>query len=176
MNEMKRWLSAILTVTLLLFSCERIDPVYPDEPVVDYQGFSIYVTIDSLGNKTIAGRLTFDFTDGDGDLGMYALDENTSPDLPDSLKYNFYLQLYDLQGSDFVEVPDEEGGILRYRIPTLDKHPTKGTMDLDISYPIIVHDTIFYTFYIVDRSFNRSNTDSSEVVVLSGINLEDFDF
>jgi len=47
-------------------------------------------------------------------------------------------------------------------------------MDLDISYPIIVHDTIFYTFYIVDRSFNRSNTDSSEVIVLSGINLDEF--
>ena len=46
-------------------------------------------------------------------------------------------------------------------------------MDLDISYPVIVHDTIFYTFYIVDRSFNRSNTDTTDVIVLSGIDLDE---
>jgi hypothetical protein len=173
---MKGSLYTILAAVIVLFSCERVDPVYPDEPVIDYQGFSIFASKDSLGNTTIMGRLTFEFTDGDGNLGLYPLEENSDPELPDSLKYNFYLQLYDLQGYDFVEVPDEEGGILRYRIPNLDKNPTKGTLDLDISYPIIIHDTIFYTFYIVDRSFNRSNTDSSDVVVLSGINLEDFDF
>ena len=46
-------------------------------------------------------------------------------------------------------------------------------MDLDISYPLIVHDTVFYTFYIVDREFNHSNTDTTEVLVLSGIDLSD---
>lgn len=173
---MKGRFYTILAAALLVFSCERVEPEYPDEPVIDYQSFSIFASKDSLGNTIIMGRLTFDFTDGDGDLGLYPLEENTDPELPDSLKYNFYLQLYDLQGYEYVEVPEEKGGILRYRIPNLDKNPTKGTLDLDISYPIIIHDTIFYTFYIVDRSFNRSNTDSSEVVVLSGINLDDFDF
>ncbi len=174
MNLMKRRVFGILTGLFLMVSCEKIAPVYPDEPVVDYQSFSLFASIDSLGNKTVMGRLTFDFTDGDGDLGLYPLEENSDPDLPDSMKYNFYLQLYDLQNYEFVEIPDSKGGLLRYRIPNLDKNPTKGTMDLDISYPIIVHDTIFYTFYIVDRSFNRSNTDSSEVIVLSGIKLDDF--
>jgi len=60
-----------------------------------------------------------------------------------------------------------------YRIPYLDKQPLKGTMDLEISYPIIKYDTIFYTFYIYDRDYNRSNTDSTEVIVLSGIDLDD---
>ena len=55
----------------------------------------------------------------------------------------------------------------------LNKQPTKGIMDLDISYPVIVHDTIFYTFYIVDRTFNRSNTDTTDVIVLSGITLNE---
>jgi hypothetical protein len=84
------------------------------------------------------------------------------------------MQLYNLQGYDFVKVPEENGGILKYRIPYLNKQPLKGTIDLDISYPIIgIYDTIFYTFYIVDRSFNQSNTDSTEVIVLSGIDLND---
>lgn len=162
----------LLTLLLLLpFSCEEIEPEYPDIPHVDYQSFGLYVTTDELENRTLAGRLSFEFTDGDGNIGLAPLDENTNPDLPDSLKYNFYLQLYDLQGNEYVKIPAEEGGELRYRIPYLDKQPLKGTMDLDIFYPLIVHDTVFYTFYIVDRTFNHSNTDTTEVLVLSGIDL-----
>jgi len=164
---------AIASGFLLLISCETVSPVYPDEPVVDYQGFTLFASVDSLGNKTIMGRITFDFTDGDGDLGLLPIEENTNIELPDSLKYNFYLQVYDLQAYEYVKIPESEGGILKYRIPHLDKNPTNGTMDLDISYPVIFHDTIFYTFYIVDRAFNHSNTDSTDVVVLSGINLND---
>lgn len=159
---------------MLLVSCDKTgDEVYPDEPVVDYQGFGIYVSEDALGNKVVVGRITFDFIDGDGNLGLPELEENTNPILPDSLKYNFYLQLYDLQGYEYVKVPESEGGFLKYRIPFLNKQPLKGTMDLDISYPVIVYDTIFYTFYIVDRSFNISNTDTTDIIVLSGIDLDE---
>ncbi len=156
---------------MLLVSCDQDSEVYPDEPVVDYQSFGIYISEDALGNKVVFGRITFDFTDGDGNLGLPPLEENSNPLLPDSLKYNFFLQLYDLQGYEYVQVPESKGGLLKYRIPFLNKQPLKGTMDLDISYPLIVYDTIFYTFYIVDRSFNRSNTDSTDVIVLSGIDL-----
>lgn len=159
---------------LLLISCDEITDNYPDEPIVDYQGYGMYVSEDELGNKVLVSRISFDFTDGDGDLGLPPLEENSNPLLPDSLKYNFYLQLYDLQGYEFVEIPESNGGLLKYRIPPLLKEPTKGTMDLDISYPLIQYDTIFYTFYILDRSFNRSNTDTTDVMVLSGIDLDDY--
>jgi hypothetical protein len=159
---------------MLLVSCDEIAEVYPDEPIVDYQGFGLYSSEDELGNKVVVSRITFDFTDGDGNLGLPPLDGNSNPSLADSSKYNFYLQLYDLQGYEFVQIPESKGGLLKYRIPPLLKEPTKGTMDLDISYPIIEFDTIFYTFYIVDRSFNRSNTDTTDVMVLSGINLDDY--
>lgn len=171
--EMKFTPFAILILLMLLVSCDEEPETYPDEPLVDYQSFAIYISEDALGNQVVTGRLSFDFTDGDGNLGLPALEDNTNPNLPDSVKYNFYLQLYDLQGYDFVKIPESKGGILKYRIPLLLKQPTKGTMDLDISYPIIEYDTIFYTFYIVDRSFNRSNTDSTDVIVLSGISLDE---
>jgi hypothetical protein len=158
---------------MLLVSCDEITEDYPDEPIVDYQGFGLYFSEDELGNKVIVTQITFDFTDGDGNLGLPPLEGNLNPFLPDSLKYNFYLQLYDLQGYEFVQIPESKGGFLKYRIPFLYKEPLKGTMDLDISYPLIEYDTIFYTFYIVDRTFNRSNTDSTDVMVLSGIDLDD---
>ena len=158
---------------ILLASCDEVTETYPDEPVVDYQSFGIYISEDALGNQVVIGRLTFDFTDGDGNLGLPPLEENSNPFLPDSMKYNFYLQLYDLEGYEFVQIPESEGGILKYRIPFLAKQPTKGIMDLDISYPLIVHDTIFYTFYIVDRTFNHSNTDTTDIIVLSEIDLDE---
>ena len=158
---------------MLLVSCNEVTETYPDEPVVDYQTFSIYISEDALGNQVVIGRITFDFTDGDGNLGLPPLEENSNPLLPDSMKYNFYLQLYDLEGYEFVKIPESDGGILKYRIPLLNKEPTKGIMDLDISYPVIVHDTIFYTFYIVDRTFNRSNTDTTDIIVLSEIDLDE---
>jgi hypothetical protein len=156
---------------IAVLSCEQVIPVYPDEPVVEYESFGFFISEDQLGNRTLIGRLAFEFTDGDGNLGLPELPQNTDPDLPDSIKYNFFLQLYDLQGFEYVKVPAEDGGVLKYRIPELDKNPTSGLMELDISYPIIVHDTIFYTFYIFDRDLNRSNTDSTDVQVLSGIDL-----
>ena len=164
--------ASILFVAVLLTSCNDINPVYPDVPVVDYQGFGLFIVTDALGNNTLVGKLSFDFTDGDGNIGLSPLIDTTDLSLPDTVKYNFFLQLYDLQGYDYVKVPEEDGGELKYRIPYLDKKPLSGTLDLEISYPVIKYDTIYYTFYIYDRDYNRSNTDTTDVIVLSGIDLE----
>ena len=169
---MKTFATLLFSVLLLMISCDEIDPVYPDEPVVDYQGFGLFITSDPLGNNILVGQLTFDFTDGDGNLGLPPLIDTTDLNVPDTVKYNFFLHLYDLQGYDWIQIPEEDGGILKYRIPYLNKQPLSGTMDLKIAYPIIIYDTIFYTFYIYDRDFNRSNIDSTDVIVLSGIDLD----
>jgi hypothetical protein len=164
--------SILFGALLLMISCNDIDPVYPDEPVVDYQGFGLFISVDGLGNNTLIGNLSFDFTDGDGNLGLLPLVDTSDLSVPDTVKFNFFLQLYDLQNYEFVEIPDEDGGVLKYRIPYLDKQPLKGTMDLQISYPIILYDTIYYTFWIYDRDYNRSNIDTTDIIVLSGIDLD----
>jgi len=169
---MRTFASILFSALLLMISCNDIDPVYPDEPHVDYQGFGLFIAVDALGNSTLIGQLSFDFTDGDGNLGLLPLVDTSYLNMPDTVKYNFFLQLYDLQGYEYVQIPDEDGGVLKYRIPYLDKQPLSGTMDLEISYPVIIYDTIYYTFYIYDRDFNRSNTDSTDIIVLSGIDLD----
>ncbi len=170
---MRRTISFIITGFLVLASCNEVTPVYPDEPVIDYQSFGLFVSLDELGNKSLFGQLTFNFTDGDGNLGLYPLPDTMGLGLPDSVKYNFFLQLYDMKNVEFEKVPEEDGGILKYRIPRLDNTPTSGKLELNISYPIITYDTIFYTFYIIDQDFNHSNTDSTDVIILSGINLDE---
>ena len=169
---MRIYTTTLFSALLLMISCDEITPVYPDEPVVDYQGFGLFIIVDPLGNNTLVGQLSFDFTDGDGNLGLPPLIDTTNLSLPDTVKFNFFLQLYDLQGYEYVKIPEEDGGILKYRIPYLNKQPLSGTLDLEISYPIIIYDTIYYTFYIYDRDFNRSNTDTTDVIVLSGIDLD----
>jgi len=170
---MKKKISVLLAGFLILASCNEVAPEYPDEPVIEYQGFGLFVSLDELGNKSLVGQLTFSFTDGDGNLGLHPLPDSMGLNLPDSVKYNFFLQLYDMKNFEFEKVPEEEGGILKYRIPNLDYTPTSGTLELNISYPVIVHDTIFYTFYIVDQDYNHSNTDTTDVIILSGINLDE---
>ena len=167
-----RHLLLIIALLLSAVSCQEIDPQYPDEPRVDYQGFGLYITTDALNNKILVGRLSFNFTDGDGNIGLNPYADTTGKNLPDTVKYNFFLHQYFLDGDDFVRVPDSKVGTLKYRIPYLDKQPLSGTLDLEISYPVINYDTIYYTFYIFDRDYNRSNTDTTEVIVLSGINLD----
>lgn len=164
----------VITILFFLVSCDEIAPEYSDIPEVEYQGYNLRILTDQLGNKTLVGRISFEFTDGDGDVGLPPLVESEEdPNIPDTVKYNFFLHTYDLKGYEFVEVPEEDGGFLKYRIPTLDKKPLRGTMELDISYPLILYDTIFYTFYIFDRALNRSNTDTTDVIVLSGIDLDE---
>lgn len=169
---MKKVFTLLTGALLLTVSCNDITTVYPDTPVVDYQGFGLFISVDGLGNRTLMGQLTFDFTDGDGNIGLPPLEDTTELSLPDTVKYNFFLQLYDLQDYEYVKVPESDGGVLKYRIPYLDKKPLSGTMDLQIAYPVIKYDTIYYTFYIYDRDYNRSNTDTTDVIVLSGINLD----
>ena len=169
---MRTLTSILFGALLLMISCNDIDPVYPDEPVVDYQGFGLFISVDGLGNNTLIGNLSFEFTDGDGNLGLLPLIDTTDLNVPDTVKFNFFLQLYDLQNYEYVEIPDEDGGLLKYRIPYLDKQPLKGTMALQISYPVILYDTIYYTFWIYDRDYNRSNIDSTDIIVLSGIDLD----
>ena len=169
-----RYFFAFIGMILISVSCEKIDPQYPDKPQIDYQGFALYITTDALNNKTLIGQLSFDFTDGDGNIGLNPYTDTTNINLPDSLRYNFFLQMYNLEGYAYVKVPAGEGGVLKYRIPYLDKKPLSGTMELEISYPSIGdYDTIYYTFYIYDRDLNRSNVDTTQVIVLSGIDLEE---
>ena len=129
---MRNIVQSILAALLILVSCERIGPEFPDEPVIDYQTFDLFITVDELNNKTLVGKLSFEFTDGDGNLGLPPLPDSSGINLPDTVKYNFFLQLYDLKGIEYEMVPEEDGGILKYRIPYLNKQPLSGTIDLDI--------------------------------------------
>jgi len=167
---MKKLVVIFVLFTGLLYQCNEA-PVYPDQPIIDYESFYLYVSINSLDQEVLTGKVNFSFTDGDGNIGFEPENDTFNIGLPDSLRYNLFLQLYDYEEGDYVEIPEEEGGYLKYIIPYLDKQPLIGTISVTIEYPIIDYDTIFYTFFLYDRDLNRSNTDTTDVRILSGIEL-----
>lgn len=167
---MKRLCVIGIFLTLFLAQC-REPETYPDEPVIRYESFVLYVQQNNLGVETLIGEVNFSFTDGDGNVGMEPISDTAAIGLPDTVQYNLFMQLYDYQDSAFIPIPEEEGGYLKYIIPFLDKQPLSGTISVTLEYPLIRYDTIFYTFYMVDRDYNRSNTDTTDTRILSGIEL-----
>lgn len=140
---------------------------YPDTPVIKFKSFDRFLSEDILGNKIILGKLEIEFTDGDGNIG---LNQPDLPDLPDSLKFNLFLTLHEFKNGNLVKVEGTEG-ILNYRVPFMERigqnKTMKGTITVDIEYKTIEYDTLAYTFYLMDRAFNRSNTDTTFLIVFN---------
>ncbi len=167
---------ALRTVLLLFFltisfrQCQEL-PEYPDVPIINYESFSLSITTNNLGQEVLTGKLNFSFTDGDGNVGLNPWPDSVAIELPDTQRYNLFLHTHDFQGNEFVKIPDDDGGVLKYMIPYMDKKPLSGTITVTIEYPFINYDTIFYTFYMYDRNLDRSNTDTTAVMILSEIEL-----
>lgn len=158
-----------LILILLIISLNQCyePPVYPDIPSINFENFYLYWSVNSLNQKVLTGKLNFSFTDGDGNIGFEPWPDTVAITLPDTQRYNLFLQLYDVQKNNYHLIPEEEGGYLKYIIPYLDKEPLSGTISVTIEYPILKYDTIFYSFFLFDRDYNRSNLDSTWVVDLS---------
>jgi hypothetical protein len=158
----------ILIFALLIFlgSCGPIEKL-PPEPAIEFRTFTLSDTIDILGNPARAGKLTFYFEDGDGDLGLAAPDGE-----PSSSGSNLFLQLYRKTGGIFELAPPSDPLYpSEYRIPYLDapgqNKILKGTIDVTIVYFLYNDtDTLYYDFWIKDRSGNESNTATTCVIVL----------
>jgi hypothetical protein len=167
---MKKVSIILLLFVVSLHQCQE-PVVYPDVPQIDYETFYLYVNVNSLNQEVLTGNLNFSFTDGDGNIGFEPWPDTLAITLPDTQRYNLFLQLYDYKDNEYVQIPEEEGGYLKYIIPYLDKQPLTGTVSVTIEYPIITYDTIFYTFFLYDREYNKSNIDTTDVQILSGIEL-----
>ena len=57
-----------------------------------------------------------------------------------------------------------------YRIPPLDREgqnkTLQGEIEVEIEYYSIDYDTLKYSFYLIDRAYHRSNTDTTTEILL----------
>jgi hypothetical protein len=151
----------------LLSSCFKKEE-YPIEPVITYDSYKF------IGDSL---ELTFNFTDGDGDLGLNDNDTLTPYDTSSFFQYNLYIHYFeknDLVGWENGLNLAGDTVIFPYRIePILTNGKAKGIkgkMEVNLSHlyynPLSMEsDTIKYTIQLIDKALNKSNIIESAVII-----------
>ncbi len=168
MTCMKRWttiLTLFLVILILHFSCRKTQN-YSIIPEIKYKDFILDDTTDLLGNKGLVGQISFEFVDGDGDIGLMQPDDSIGPD--DTLYYNMFFTLFAVIDGEITKPELKQP--LNYRIPYIkpeSQDPTvKGIIKVDFLYFSFAYDTISYDFFIRDRKKHDSNIESSPFFIL----------
>ena len=163
----KIFLAVVITILLASVSCVKIQTL-PPEPRIEYISFTVFDTVDILGNDTKGGRLKFYFEDGDGDIGLPV---PSAGQLYDST--NLFFTLYRKTDGVLVQAPANDP--LKpsdYRIPYMERlgqnKILKGTISVTFLYLFYSEsDTVKYNFYIKDRAGNESNIATTSEIAVS---------
>jgi len=160
-----------LALLVILTSCRKVVD-YPDVPSISFKSAVSVDSTDILQNPVKRVTVTFHLIDGNGDIGL-GITDTTGPFNKDSTYYyNLFLMEYKFVDGTYVEVPAPDG-VKKYRIPDLTPSGQNKTLIADISvtmeYPYSQSDPLPYSqfryeFYVVDRSLNVSNRDTSSVI------------
>jgi hypothetical protein len=169
MFTMKLYTKISLFLLILLFTgltaCIK-EEQYPLEPYIEYGGFT---TLRDVKGKDSLGAITISYTDGDGNIGLFAWDT------VEPRKYNFYLKFMQYVNKQLVEVKPADTTItFNARIPLLTpagkNKNIKGdiTMSLELYFArqMLLSDTIAFEIYIKDRDLNKSNVVETPMFII----------
>jgi hypothetical protein len=166
MMKISKYLIFAIISGLSLFSCRKIEQL-PPIPNIEFTSFTVFDTIDILGNTAKGGRLKFHFKDGDGDLGL------NTPSANQTDTTNLFFTLFRKKDGILSEaLPSDPLLPSSYRIPYMERTGVdkilKGTISVTFLYLFTYPgDTIKYDFYIKDRGDHSSNTASTTEIGLS---------
>jgi hypothetical protein len=126
------------------FSCTP-DPVFPDEPILTFKEFQYN------GSDTL--KAVFSFTDGDGDIGVATVGNDSNMVLtlyykgPDGL---FHVARPGISTTDSI--------YYTYRIPELadGQSGLEGDIYLVVNPQFMLYDTIQFNAFLLDQSNNKS--------------------
>jgi hypothetical protein len=160
-------ISLILLIPLFagLTGCIK-EEQYPLVPHIEYGGF---YTIRDINGKDSLGAITVSYTDGDGNIGLFAWDT------VEPRKYNYYLKFMQKLNNQLVEVEPVDSSVtfnarIPYLAPAGRNKNIKGdiTMSLQLYFArrILQSDTIAFEIYIVDRDLNNSNVVETPLFVI----------
>jgi hypothetical protein len=167
------YLVIVSLVVLAMSSCRKIEHLSP-VPHIEFRSFTVFDSIDPLGNFVKGGRLKFYFEDGDGDLGL------ASPVSGQIDTVNLFFTSFRKIGETMQEItsPNDPISAFRYRIPYMERlgqnKILKGTITVAFLYQFYEpadSDVIRYDFYIKDRALNESNVVSTSEIKLSLNNI-----
>ena len=168
-SNVTKVLILIVTIGLIFGSCRKFEE-YPEIPEIEFVDFPLVINTSS--GIIERGILTFNYKDGDGDLGLDTGDTLPPFDFSSPYYYNLIITYFEKQNGVFVKVPllswNSDSSYydtltFNSRFPVLT--PESGNMNIkgvfqDTLYvynPISEYDTIKFSFYIYDRALNQSN-------------------
>ena len=163
-----KYLHIFLLLGIILLSCKK-PHTYSEIPEIKFKEVIVKDTTDYLDNKELLTQLIFTFVDGDGDIGLKTSDTIYPYDSA-NYYYNLYIESYEIKNGKIEHI--NLTNPLRYRMPYVDasgqNKTLKGTIMTDIfyNYPL-KYDTILYSFFIYDRSLNKSNIAYSDTIILT---------
>ena len=141
---------------LIISSCVKQEK-YSEIPEISLRPF---VLIFDMGQYAVKGVLSFDFQDGNGDIGLNPGDTFPPFNRDGDYYYNLVIRYFEKQDSIYVEVVLDPP--FSARIPVLNPdYPGKAikgfvsdTLAMD---PAPAFDTVRFEFFIYDRVLNKSN-------------------
>jgi len=147
-------------------SCNKEED-FSDIPYIEFLDFTKNPNANNIDEK---GILKIYFTDGDNDMGLG--DGDTLPPFDKSSKYyyNFFINYFEKQHGQFVEVIPAV--TFNSRIPVLNSSSSNGALkgeieiELFINNPYSAYDTIRFDAYIADRALHESNVISTPEIIL----------
>lgn len=178
---MMKLLTKILFLLLLcltvFWGCRKFEE-FPNVPALTNGQF--VVLMNPSTGITERGVLMFEYTDGDGDLGLSPRDTLPPFDRQSEYYYNLIIKYFEKQQGVFVEVPLLTWNADSARFDTLtfnSRFPVltpesgnqaiKGSFEdtLFIYNPLSTYDTIKFEAFIYDRALNPSNVISTGEIV-----------
>ena len=173
---MKYLLPACLMV-LLLTRCIGI-PNYSNTPAITFRSINKTVIFNNV-TKSFRDSLgiAIDYQDGDGDLGLDSVARRTG-NYKGEYANNFIVSGFRKVSGQYVAFSSTANAGFSGSFPKLNEsgksRPIKGTINYGFSLekpsPITAYkagDTLRFDIYIYDLALNRSNTVTTDVVVLS---------
>ncbi len=155
--------SVVVALALMASGCVK-EPPYPVEPVISFERFEQTPT---------SAKLTLSFTDGDGDVGLDASDQQPPFDEGSEYYHNLFLIYEELHNGVWVRPDLElENNFRIPRItPTGQNKVLQGEIDVDLFWPLndpnSPFDTVRFEVRMYDRALHQSNvihTDPIKVV------------
>ena len=151
---------AIGLVGLLFAGCLKPDD-FPKEPMITYK---------SLTQHGDSASFTIAFTDGDGDVGLNASDDQPPFDTASPYYHNLFLEYEELRNGVWTQVNFVLP--LRYRIPRITPTGQNKALEGEIAVALqpwpytTTYDTVRISAHMLDRSLNQSNTVVSEAITV----------
>ena len=154
-----------LFAVLILSSCIKQEE-YSDIPEISARQF---VLVFDTGQYAVQGILSFNFQDGDGDIGLSPRDTFPPFERNGGYYYNLVISYFEMQNGTWVEV--ELNPPYSARIPVLNpEYPGKAIKgfisDTLATDPAPDFDTVKLEFFIYDRALNQSNILTTPNIVL----------